>query len=73
MKAIIFRVSDHFANSMTNYCVFDTCLVLATQNGKKIETVAWSPYFSELMFLQGKDLCFCTCRQVIYEMFVVWI
>ena len=27
MKAIIFRVLDHFENSLTNYCVFDTCLI----------------------------------------------
>ena len=40
----------------------------ATQNGKKIVTVAWTPYFRTwTLFLQGK--CFGTCRQVIYEMF----
>ena len=28
MKALIFRVFDHFANSPTNYRFFDTCLML---------------------------------------------
>ena len=37
---------------------FDTCLILATKNDKKIETVAWSPYFSTWTF------CFYKQRSV---------
>ena len=47
MKAIIFRVFNHFANCPTLPTVF---LTLAwsqgTKTGKKIETVARSPYFN---------------------------
>ena len=47
MKAIIFRVFDHFENSPTNYHVFDTCLIFKLPKmGRKIVIVAWSPYFS---------------------------
>ena len=47
MKAIIFRGFDHFANCPTLTTV---SLTLArsegTKKGKKIETVALSPYFN---------------------------
>ena len=38
MKAIIFWVFDHFANSPTNYHFSDTFLILSYQKREKIET-----------------------------------
>ena len=58
MKAIIFRVFDHGANSPTNDRFSTFARSLTTKNGNKIETVASTPYFnmlfSNVLFLEGK-------------------
>ena len=72
MKAIIFRGFDHFANCPTLTTV---SLTLArsegTKKGKKIETVAFSPYFNMWTLSFHKERY--VFRQVLYEMFIVWI
>ena len=73
MKAIIFRVFDHFANSPTNYCFFDTSLIASYQKGEENCLLDVSILTFELYVFTRKDLCFATCRQVVYEMFIVWI
>ena len=47
-QAIIFRVFDHFANSLANYRLLKLAWSWATKSGKKIETawVTWTLYFN---------------------------
>ena len=75
MKAIIFRVFDHFASSPTNYRFFDTYLIVSYQKGEENCLLDVYILTRELYFFTRKDLylCFGTCRQVVYEMFIVWI
>ena len=62
MKAIIFWVFDHFANSPTNYRFFDTFLIVNYQKGEE----NWNSclrslfYHVNFMFLQGK-ICGSAC------------
>ena len=73
LKAIICRVFDHFANSPTNYRFFDTYLIASYQKGEENCLLDLSILTHELYVFTRKDLCFGTCRQVVYEMFIVWI
>ena len=67
MKAIIFRVFDHFANSPTN--LLDLKL---PKMGRKLKQSLEVPISThELYVFTRKVLCFSTCRQVVCEMFVV--
>ena len=72
MKAVIYRVFNHFANSLTNYHFFDTCLILSYEKrGRKLKESLEVPILTcELYVFTRKDLCFGTCWQVIWEMFI---
>ena len=73
MKAIIFRVFDHLANSPTNYRFFDTYLIVSYQKGEENCLLDVYILTRELSVFTRKDLylCFVTCWQVVYEMFIV--
>ena len=56
MKAIMFWVFDHFANSPTNYCFFDTYLIVSYQKGE--ENCLLDVYFNTwtLCFYQERSV-----------------
>ena len=60
-----------FVNSPTNYRFFDTYLIVSYQKGKENCLLDVSILTRELYVFTRKDLCFGTCRQVVYEMFIV--
>ena len=64
---------DHFANSPTNYRLFDTYLIVSYQKGEENCLLDVYILTRELYVFTRKDLylCFGTCRQVVYEMFIV--
>ena len=66
MKAIIFQVFDHFANSPTNLLHLKL-----PKMGRKLKQSLEVPISTcELYVFTRKVLCFGTCRQVVCEMFV---
>ena len=69
----LFRVFDHFANSPTNYRFFHTYLIVSYQKGEENCLLDVYILTRELYVFTRKDLCFGTCRQVVYKMFIVWI
>ena len=73
MKAIIFRVFDHFANSPTNHRLLTLAWSLAVPKmGRKLKQSLELPVLTrELYVFTRKDLCFRTCRQVVCEMFIL--
>ena len=71
MRAIIFRVFDHFANSPTNYRFCDTCSILSYQKWEKLKQSLTVPILTcELNVSTRKDLCFSMCWQVICKLFI---
>ena len=72
MKAIIFRVLDHFANSPTNYRFFDTCLIVSYQKGEENCLLEVPILTRELYVFTRKDLWIGMCQQVVYEMFIAF-
>ena len=75
IKAIIFQVFDHFGNSPTNYRFFDTCLIASYQEWEENWNSHLNSQFNTwTLCFTRKDLCFSTCRQVVYKklMFIVW-
>ena len=59
MKAIIFRVFDHFANSPTNYCFFDTYLIVNYQRGEENCLLDVYILTRELYVFTRNDLYLC--------------
>ena len=73
MKAIIFRVFNHFANSPRNYCVYDTCLILSYQKweencNSRLKSLLFLA--RNFMFLQGK---ICVSARVGKSLFIAWM
>ena len=70
MKASIFRVFDHFANSSTNYHFFDTYLILSYQKGEEnclpdvsiLTRELYAPLLTHALFL-GCTACACSVRK----------
>ena len=60
MKAIIFQVFDHFANSPMNYYFFDTCLILSYKKWEE----NWNSCLKSLFW----TLCFYKDRSVFQYM-----
>ena len=60
MKAILFQVFDHFANSPTNYRFFETCLILSYEKWEENWNSRLKSLFltHELYVFTRKDLCF---------------
>ena len=57
--------------SLTNYRFFDTYLIVSYQKGEENCLLYVYILTRELYVFTRKDLCFGTCRQVVYEMFIV--
>ena len=64
---------DRFTNSPTNYCFCDTYLIVSYQKGEENCLLDVPILTRELYIFTRKDLCFGTCREVVYKMFIVWI
>ena len=62
MKAIIFRVFDHFANSPTNYRLFDTYLIVSYQKGEENCLLDVYILTGELYVFTRKDLLCVSAR-----------
>ena len=64
MKAIIFRVFDHFVNSPTNYRFFDTYVIVSDQEGEENCLLDVSILTCELYVFTRKDQCLSPCYGV---------
>ena len=76
MKAIIFWLSFRSLCKFTNKlpCSWHLLDLKLPKKGRKFKQSLEVPILApELYVFTRKDLCFATCRQVIYEMFIVWI
>ena len=75
MKAIIFRVFDHFVNSPTNYRFFDTYLIVSYQKGEEnclfdVSIITRKTAFKIIPECQNKSGIQINIRMMRYDMFI---
>ena len=70
-----YHISSFRSLSPTNYRLLDTYLIVSYQKGEENCLLDVYILTRELYVFTRKDLylCFGTCRQVVYEMFIFWI